>query len=253
MKGSMEREERRVKRAVILAAGRGTRLAPLTDICPKPLVEVAGRSFLTTLLEALRGAQIPSITIVRGYRAEAFEGIRKEYPEVSFLENPDWEQANNISSIVMAGRAGLLEDCYVLEGDLYLADPSLVTQTQSRSNYLTVPVPRTEDWYFDTDPSGKITSIGVGSDHPSHQMVGISYWTAEDGARLAQRAEELYRQEQYRQLYWDEIALRYYPEEFSVYTRPCRREAVWEIDTVAELSALEARLIENRKLGGTAL
>ena len=49
-----------IKRALILAAGRGTRLAPLTDDRPKPMVEVCGRPIITTILDALKAARISS-------------------------------------------------------------------------------------------------------------------------------------------------------------------------------------------------
>ena len=113
---------------------------------------------------------------------------------------------------------------------------------QTRTNYIAFPVESTDDWCFDTDASGKITHIDTASDHPCHQMLGLSYWTAADGARLASCANALYAEEQYRQLYWDEIALKYHLPEFSIHIRECRREDVWEIDTVAELRALEERM-----------
>ncbi len=235
----------RVTRAVILAAGRGSRLAPLTDRVPKPLVPVSGTPMITTILDALHAAGISSITLVRGYRGEAFNALRETYPQIAFLDNPDWETSNNISSIALAGRAGLLEDSYVIEGDLYLANPAVITPTQTRTNYIAFPVESTDDWCFDTDASGKITHIDTASDHPCHQMLGLSYWTAADGARLASCANALYAEEQYRQLYWDEIALKYYLPEFSIHIRECAREDVWEIDTVEELRALEERMRRN--------
>ena len=234
--------EHRVTRAVILAAGRGTRLAPLTDRVPKPLVPVSGVPIIATILDALKEAGISSITIVRGYCGAAFDMLHAEYPHLSYIDNPDWMAANNISSIALAGRAGLLEDSYVIEGDLYLANPAIITPMQTRTNYIAFPVESTDDWCFDTDASGKITHIDTASDHPCHQMLGLSYWTAADGARLADCANALYAEEQYRQLYWDEIALKYYLPEFSIHIRECAREDVWEIDTVEELRALEERM-----------
>ena len=234
----------RVTRAVILAAGRGSRLAPLTDRVPKPLVPVNGRPIIATILDALNAAGISSITIVRGYCGEAFDMLHAQYPHLTYIDNPDWETANNISSVVLAGRAGLLADSYVIEGDLYIANPTVITPTQERSNYIAFHVAETDDWCFDTDAAGKITHIDTASDHPCHQMLGLSYWTAEDGARLAECANELYRDAQYRQLYWDEIALRYYLPEFSIHIRECTRADVWEIDTVEELRELEARIRE---------
>ena len=55
----------------------------------------------------------------------------------------------------------------------------------------------------------------------------------------------MYREERYRQLYWDEIILKYNPDTCDVYIRECTREDVWEIDTVADLRALEARIRHN--------
>ena len=232
----------RVTRAVILAAGRGSRLAPLTDRVPKPLVPVNGVPIIATILDALNAAGISSITIVRGYCGEAFDALRETHPHLAFIDNPDWETANNISSIALAGRAGLLADSYVIEGDLYLANPAIITPMQTRTNYIAFPVQATDDWCFDTDATGKITHIDTSSTHPCHQMLGLSYWTAEDGARLADCANALYAKEQYRQLYWDEIMLKYHPHECDVYIRECMREDVWEIDTVEELRALEKRI-----------
>ena len=234
----------RVPRAVILAAGRGSRLAPLTDRMPKPLVPVNGVPIIATILDALNAAGVSSITIIRGYSGEAFDALHEKYPHLAYIDNPDWETANNISSIALAGRAGLLADSYVIEGDLYLANPAVITPTQERSNYIAFPVTETNDWCFDSDADGTITHIDTKSDHPCHQMLGLSYWTAEDGQRLATCANTLYREEQYRQLYWDEIALKYYLPEFSIHIRECRREDVWEIDTVEELRELEARMRE---------
>ena len=234
--------EHRVTRAVILAAGRGSRLAPLTDTLPKPLVPVSGVPIIATILDALKEAGISSITIVRGYCGAAFDMLHAEYPHLSYIDNPDWMAANNISSIALAGRAGMLADSYVIEGDLYLTNPAIITPTQERTNYIAFPVESTDDWCFDTDAAGRITGIGVGCARPCHQMLGLSYWTAEDGARLADCANALYAEEQYRQLYWDEIALKYYLPEFSIHIRECAREDVWEIDTVEELRALEERM-----------
>ena len=232
----------RVTRAVILAAGRGSRLAPLTNRMPKPLVPVNGVPIIATILDALNAAGISSITIVRGYCGEAFDTLREKYPNLAFIDNPDWATANNISSIALAGRAGLLADSYVIEGDLYLANPAIITPMQTRTNYIAFPVESTDDWCFDTDANGKITHIDTASDHPCHQMLGLSYWTAADGARLAACANTLYAEEQYRQLYWDEIMLKYHLHECDVYIRECTREDVWEIDTVEELRALEKRI-----------
>ena len=110
-------------RAVILAAGLGTRLRPLTAELPKPMVPVCGRPIITTILDGLRLAGIREIYIVCGWHKEKLLPLRESYPEVQFIDNPDYEKANNISSIVCAGEH--LQDALIVEGDLYFRNPEV--------------------------------------------------------------------------------------------------------------------------------
>lgn len=226
----------KVQRAVFLAAGKGSRLAPVTDTLPKPLVEVKGRRIIDSLLDAVIAAGIREIYLVLGYRKEAFSVLLEKYPGLRFIENPDFEEANNISSVAYAGN--LLSNAYVIESDLWLRNPALIASYQEESNYLSIPVEETDDWCFFLNGEGYIRRIAVGGKN-CEQMVGISYWSEEDGLRLARRAEELYRRTEKRQLYWDQVALEEFLPEFRVRTRHCRREDVTEIDTLEELQAID--------------
>ena len=227
----------KVKRAIFLAAGKGTRMAPLTDTLPKPLVMVHGRAIIATLLDAVVAAGLEEIYLVRGYLGEKFDCLLKDYPQIRFIDNPDFDTANNISSIVAV--ADYLENAYIIESDLLLSNPALITAEQEASNYLAIPKDKTDDWCFYTDETGVIRKMAVGGEN-CQQMVGISYWTAEDGARLAKRAKELYADAANRQLYWDEIALDRFLPEFRIQTRLCQQNDIVEIDTLAELQALDA-------------
>lgn len=73
-----------VKKAVILAAGRGTRMQTLTESVPKPMLEVAGRPLLARVVESLRGAGLEQFLIVAGYRAEQVESYFAKAPGVEF-------------------------------------------------------------------------------------------------------------------------------------------------------------------------
>ena len=230
----------KVKRAVFLAAGKGTRMAPLTDNLPKPLVKVHGKSIIVTLLDAVQTAGIEEIYIVRGYLGEKFDCLLADYPQIRFIDNPDYDKANNISSIVVA--ADYLENAYIIESDLLLNNPALITADQEVSNYLVIPKIQTDDWCFYTNEGGIITKMAVGGEN-CQQMVGISYWTAEDGARLAKRAKELYANPVNHQLYWDEIALSKFLPEFTIRVRQCRQEEIVEIDTLAELQLIDSSYI----------
>ncbi len=226
----------KVQRAIFLAAGRGTRMAPLTDTLPKPLVKVNGKAIITTLLEAVVAAGIEEIYLVRGYLGDKFACLLSDYPHIKFIDNPDFETANNISSIVAA--ADFLGNSYIIESDLLLRNPALIMAEQEYSNYLSIPKSSTDDWCFYTDETGVITQMRVGGQN-CQQMVGISYWNLEDGKRLAQKARELYQESGNHQLYWDEIALSRFMSDFTIRVRPCRQEDVIEIDTLKELQAID--------------
>ena len=113
-------------KAVILAAGVGSRLAPLTDDRPKVLVEVAGRSFLHRQLDLLARAGIASkdVVIVGGYRVdrvrEAVAGT-----DCAIVVNERFQPWNNFYSLAVAERALAGSDFVQLDGDTILDDKLL--------------------------------------------------------------------------------------------------------------------------------
>ena len=78
-------------RAIILGAGRGSRLRALTDEQPKPYAPIGGRRILDWLLAALRDAGVDDIVFVGGYRIEQ---VRGDYPQLTYRHNPDWTTTN---------------------------------------------------------------------------------------------------------------------------------------------------------------
>ena len=83
--------------AVILAAGRGSRLGPHTEDRPKCLVELAEKPLIRRQIAALRGAGVPSIGIVRGYLANKID-----VEDATYFENPRWAETNMVMSLVAA-------------------------------------------------------------------------------------------------------------------------------------------------------
>lgn len=227
------------ERAIVLAAGRGERMRPLTDEMPKPMVRVDGRRIIDTLLAALIAAGIPEIYVVRGYLGEKLDVLKEEYPTLRFIDNPHWNEANNISSLIAAG--DLVRNAFVVEGDLFLQNPALLSREQQGTNYLAIPVEETTDWCFFPDEASIIRRMAVGGTD-CWKMVGISYWTTEDGRNLAQSIRRLYETPGGAARYWDEAALSADIEDFSVHVRACTAEDVQEIDTLAELETLRKSL-----------
>ena len=229
-------EPYRVKRAVFLAAGFGTRLVPITLNTPKPLVRVKGKRIIDSLLDAVYAAGIEEVYLVRGYLAEQFDQLLYKYPNVKFIENPMYLEANNISSAYVA--RDHLESAYIFEADLLLYNPALITKYQYQSNYLGVPVKRTDDWCLKTK-NGVVTKLQVGGTDCYH-LFGITYWTREDGARLARHLEEVFLHAPGgKERFWDQVALDYYLPEYKIGVRPCTFDDLCEIDTFGELQAID--------------
>lgn len=237
-KGIEALEPYRVKRAVFIAAGFGSRLVPITLNTPKPLVRVHGQRIIDSLLDAVVAAGIEEIYIVRGYYAEQFDQLKYKYPTIKFIENPLYNEANNISSL-MAARY-LLSNTYIIESDLLLSNKSLIKKYQYRSNYLGIPMETSEDWCFETDKKGLIEKVRVGGDGGVWQMVGISYWTEEDGKKLVGDIEKTISMPGGKERYWDEVPLSYCAENYRVYVRECSKDDIVEIDTFRELQALDS-------------
>jgi len=229
-------EPYRVKRAIFLAAGFGARMVPITFNTPKPLVRVNGVRMIDTLLDAVVAAGIPEIVIVRGYLGEQFDQLIYKYPNIRFVENPAYNECNNISSAMCVRY--LLQNAYVCEADLILRNPDLIRKYEYCSNFLGIPVKLTDDWCIHTDSSGIVISEEVGGED-CYQMVGVSYWSESDGAKLANDLNEVFTSPGGKERYWEQTALVYRKENYKVMIRPCSAEDIIEIDTFSELKRVD--------------
>ena len=229
-------EPYRVRRAVFMAAGFGSRLVPITLNTPKPLVRVKGKRIIDSLLDAVVSIGIKEIYLVRGYLSEQFDQLLKKYPNIIFIENPVYNETNNISSAYFARH--FLSNSYVFESDLLLYNPKLITKYQYESNYLGVPTSLTEDWCFLTDGSGYIKKLMQGGIDCYH-MFGISYWTEEDGTKLDSDLERVYNLPGGKERYWDQAIFDYNIDHYDNAVRPCSFSDIIEIDTFNELKKLD--------------
>ena len=226
----------RARRAVFIAAGFGTRLVPITLNTPKPLVRVRGVRIIDTLIDACLAAGIEEIWVVRGYLAEQFDQLLYKYPMIRFIENPDYNEANNISSALAA--RDLMQNAYVLESDLLLRNSAIITRYHYQSDVLGIWKERTDDWCFETDRDRFVTCEKVGG-LDCYQMVGIYYWNAEDGARLSGHLTEAWNSPGGRERYWETVPNQAYRGQYRIEVRPCTDEDIVEIDTFRELRALD--------------
>ena len=227
----------RAKRAVFIAAGFGTRLVPITFNTPKPLVRVHGVRIIDRLIDACLEAGINEIYIVRGYLGELFDQLLYKYPMIRFLENPVYNEANNISSSLVARY--MLSNAYVFEADLLISNPKIIKKYHYTSDFLAIKKERSDDWCFRVK-GGIIQEEKVGGEGDDiWQMVGISYWNDVDGHKLSQDIQDVYASPGGKERYWEQVPLVYRKENYSVEIRQCFDEDIVEIDTYKELKAID--------------
>ena len=217
--------------AIILAAGMGTRLRPLTSDRPKCLVAVNGVPMVERQIQFLKEKGIDDITLISGYKAEALDFLKDKYG-VDIVFNDRYDTCNNINSLYIVRDS--FHDTYVLEGDVYM-DKNVLLSEVNHSTYFARKKKYENEWGLEVDAENRLTHINIG-DGEGYLMSGISYWKAEDCEKIIKHMEEVYATKDYTNSYWDNMVLDIYPE---LDVRVREIDGIYEIDTPEELKEVE--------------
>lgn len=234
-KGLKALEPYKVRKAIIFAAGFGSRMAPVTLDTPKPLVKVNGVRIIDTLLDSLVAKGITNIIIVRGYKKEKFDELLEKYPFIKFVDNEMFNVTNNISSAMKA--IDFIDRCYICEADLLISNPEIIRKYEFSSNYLGAKVNETDDWCF-KKVNGYIGSYGQGGED-CYQAYGISYWNESDSTQLRNDLNKLWNSRAGKEYFWEAAALKVYKKNYKIEIRKCHKSDIIEIDNFSELVALD--------------
>ena len=227
----------KVKRAIIMAAGMGKRMNPVTLQIPKPLIKVNGIRMIDSVIQGLHANGIKEIYVVIGYLKEQFECLKLDYPGINLIENPYYESCNNISSLYVARQ--YLEDSIILDGDQLIFNEKILSTEYERSGYNVIWTDeKTEEWLL-TVNDGIITHCSRNGGKRGWQLFSISRWNAHDGKKLRRHLEIEFMEKKNHQIYWDDVALFCYPNEYQLGVKEMNREDMIEIDNLDELIAMD--------------
>lgn len=232
-------------KAIIMAAGLGNRMRPITEQIPKPLIAVQGKRMIDTVVDALHANGITQIYVVVGYLKHVFEEWVLQYEDITLIENPYYQTCNNISSLYVAREH--LGNCIILDGDQMIYNPEVLNPTFEASGYCSVWTEEATDEWLQTVADGKVISCSRSGGTNGWQLYSVSFWTKQDGQRLKDLLEEEFERKQHTDIYWDDIAMFCYPEQFELTVRPIEKADIVEIDDYQELLVIDKTYKEREK------
>lgn len=231
--GAAQLEQYRVKRGVILAAGLGTRMLPITNTIPKPLVSINNTRIIETSIRALTEAGISDITIVVGHLAHKFDVLLDTWPNLKLVTNAQYKTTNNITSVNLV--SDKLNNCYLIEADIFIQNKSIIRSYEYRSNYCGSYVLSCNDWYF-KKRGDLIVGLDYQTQKPCHQYIGISYWTEDEGKKLARNIHNACKDSANWKYFNEDIPFNLYKSHHKLYLRQIEKSDAIELDTLEELS-----------------
>ena len=191
----------KVKSAIILSAGFGTRCVPLTYETPKGLLEIHGRPMIERQIEQLREKGITEIVIVVGYKKEKFDYLVDKYG-VKLVYNPEYATKNNLASLFYA--LPWLDSTYLTMSDHWIEE-NIFNVYEARSWYSCLYYDNpTDEWCVTASSADKITSISIGG-RDAFALVGPAYFSSASSKLFKKYVAEYYSQPGTGDYYWEQI------------------------------------------------
>ncbi len=229
-------------KALILAAGLGTRLAPITDNCPKSLVQVNGKPILMKQIENLHENGITDITIISGYKSEILENVVYEkYPEIKIIHSIDYMTTNNMYSAYLAKDVMSGKGFLMMNADVFY-DASVIRSLVafSASNAIVTDIGNyLEESMKVVEQDGRLISISksITKEDALGASIDVYKFSAEASKAFFNKCEEYIVDKKELKL-WSEVAINDILSE--VEFKACPLEGRWlEIDNHDDLAAAE--------------
>lgn len=238
-------------RALILAAGLGTRLAPITNDRPKSLVPVNGKPILIKQIENLHENGVTEITIVSGYKAEILEKtVHSRWPEIRITQSADYATTNNMYSAYLGIRSmfpkGEVEPFLMMNADVFHDASVLKTLLSCEAgNAVVVDIGRyAEESMKVIEKNGRLVAISkqITPEDSLGSSIDIYKFAVDGGKAFYARCVE-YIKEKNELKMWSEVALN--DAMTDVVFKACPLDGRWfEIDDLKDLTAAEALFAE---------
>ena len=235
----------KITTALLMAAGMGTRIRPLSENTSKPLIPVNGVPIIETNIRALIKAGIENIYITVGYKKEKYYYLKEKYGIIEFIENKEYESKNTISSFYAAMDYLSGKNCYISESDLYIANPEIIKGEVDKSRYYLRFVPDQDyEWGFELeDDRVKKVVRPIKGIYLNHHMYGMAYWLKDDLDLLIESVKQLYKNPGHEGMAYDEAA-NYIFDKINMGIIAVDDGQVYEIDSIDDLVKIDSSYME---------
>lgn len=231
-------------KAVILAAGQGIRLRPLTNNLPKGLIEIENKALLQYSLDNLKKYGINKAIIVIGYLGDLIKeklGNRYNGIDLTYIENKEYTKTGSMYSFSKTKKI-IEDDIILLESDLLYDEKAIKTALNSRFKDIILVAELLnlgDDVYVCANEENKITNLGKNiSEQDKKQaigvLVGISKYSKEFLSKLFEKAEEDYKNNELN-YHYEECVFETNKLGYPVYAELCKNLSWVEIDTEKDL------------------
>ncbi|MCQ2217467.1 MAG: phosphocholine cytidylyltransferase family protein [Paludibacteraceae bacterium] len=237
-------------KAVILAAGVASRLRPLTNDCPKCLLNVGERSLLQRSMDALKSNGITEFVIVTGYLHEQIENfVKKNYSDVkvTFIHNDIYDSTNNIYSLWLARPEADGEEILLLDSDL-LYDPQIIRRVLDDGNENLLTLIRhdlgEEEMKVVVDAKGAITELSK-TCNPADaigESLGIERMGRAYTKALYEELEVMMEKEGLSNIFYERAFERLFPKGHTYQVLDVTDLFSCELDTVDDFNAAKERI-----------
>lgn len=195
----------RTQKAVIMAAGFGSRFVPLTLEKPKGLLEVFGEPMVERQIRQLQEAGVTDITIIVGYMKEAFEYLIDKFG-VKLLYNPEFTDKNTLASLYHAKDVLKGSNAYVLSSDNWMRE-NLYHRYEPHAWYAAAHADGpTSEWVLEADSRGRITDTYPGGCDCDY-MYGPAYFSAAFSETFLPVLDAYYHMSGTENFYWEHVLM----------------------------------------------
>jgi histidinol-phosphate aminotransferase len=222
----------KVDNAIIMAAGRSRRCMPLSNYLPKGLFEIRGDTMVERQIKQMHDAGIKEIVIVVGYLKEKYYEMAKKYPELIVIDNEEWQEKNNISSLYAA--KDYIKNSYICCSDNWFAHNvyrDYVYDSYYAAKYSDEFI--NEDCVKSFDKDGYMREVKRGGEK-SWYIIGESFWRKDFSDTFKDLMIKEYYDPEMKYMLWDH----FYAKHIDVLNMKIRKttdDECKEFDTTEEI------------------